>query len=93
MAEDTLSIRVTLPDRWRERKMEFSSETPVGVIKEQALPLLLGKSDVDSGAYYVEYFEKEVRDESRTLADLNITSGAVILLRPYDLDHPPPFRG
>ncbi len=88
-----LKIRVTVPDLWREQKMEFEPDTSVGAIKEAALPRLLATSDVDPAAYYVEYFEKEVLDESRTLADLEVPENGVISLRPFDMDHPPPFRG
>jgi hypothetical protein len=93
MSGETLNIRVIVPDLWRERKMEFVSGTSVGSIKEQVLPELLGASDVDPSSYYVEYFEKEVLDESRTLADLGVPEGGVISLRPYDMDHPAPFEG
>jgi hypothetical protein len=90
---DRLKIRVIAPDVWREEKMEFAPDTPVAAVKERALPALLGLSDVDPSTYYVEYFEKEVLDESRTLADLQVPDGGVISLRPYDLDHPAPFDG
>ena len=93
MSGETLNVRVIVPDLWRERKMEFASGTSVGSIKEQVLPDLLGASDVDPSSYYVEYFEKEVLDESRTLADLGVPEGGVISLRPYDMDHPAPFEG
>ena len=93
MATPMLSIRVTVPDEWSERKMQFAADTPVGEIKATALPQLLGKNDVDAGAYYVEYFEKEILDESRTLAELEVPDGGMISIRPYDLDHPRPFAG
>lgn len=91
MTEATLRVRVTVPDLWREKKMEFPLDTPVSEVKLQALPELLQQSDVDPSAYYVEYFEKEILDESRTLADLEVPANGVILLRPYDVDHPAPF--
>lgn len=93
MAEGSLRIRVIAPDTWSELKMEFAPNTPVSAIKASALPQLLRASDVDPSAYYVEYFEKEILDESRTLADLAVPEGGVISIRPYDLDHPAPFLG
>jgi len=93
MTEGKLRVRVTAPDLWREEKMEFAPETPVSLVKQQALPALLRRADVDPSAYYVEYFEKEILDESRTLADLEVPSNGVISLRPYDVDHPAPFNG
>ena len=93
MSGELLQIRVIVPDDWREQKMEFAADTPVGAIKEQALPELLGPGEIDASTYYVEYFEREILDESRTLADLGVPQGGVISLRPYDMDHPPPFDG
>lgn len=93
MTEANLQVRVTVPDLWREQKMEFAPNTPVSVVKQRALPALLRRNDVDPSAYYVEYFEKEILDESRTLADLAVPANGVILLRPYDVDHPAPFDG
>ncbi|NIN72662.1 MAG: hypothetical protein GTO46_12215 [Gemmatimonadetes bacterium] len=88
-----LQIRVIVPDEWREQKMEFAPDTTVRDVKERALPELLGRGAIDTSTYYVEYFEKEVLDESRTLADLGVPQGGVISLRPYDMDHPAPFDG
>lgn len=93
MVGELLKIRVIAPDFWRERKMEFATATSVGEIKVRALPELLGRSDVDPAAYYLEYFEKEVLDESRTLADLGVPDGGVLSIRPYDVDHPAPYQG
>ena len=93
MADAMLRIRVIAPDEWAECKMEFAADTPVSDIKTTALPQLLRKADVDASTYYIEYFEKEVLDESRSLADLGVPDGGVIAIRPYDLDHPPPFTG
>lgn len=93
MADETLKVRVIVPDLWREHKMEFAPHTSVASIKEAALPKLLGHDDVDPSAYYIEYFEKEVLDESRTLAELGVPEGGVISIRAYDLDHPAPFKG
>lgn len=93
MTEGKLRVRVTVPDLWREAKMDFAPDTPVSAVKQQALPALLRRSDVDPSAYYVEYFEKEILDESRTLVDLAVRPNGVISLRPYDVDHPAPFDG
>ena len=89
----SLRLRVVMPDLWRDSRMEFAPDTPISEIKTKALPELLGKKDADPSDYYVEYFEKEVIDESRTLADLGVQDGGMISIREHDLDHPPPFRG
>ncbi|NIR44726.1 MAG: hypothetical protein GWN99_10510 [Gemmatimonadetes bacterium] len=93
MATEPLRIRVIAPDLWREKKTEYPPETSVSDIKREVLPDLVGNSEVDPEAYYVEYFEKEILDESKTLSDLDVPQNGVISLRPYDLDHPPPFHG
>ena len=93
MGEAKIKLRVIAPDLWRESKLEFAPDTPVGEIKQQALPELLRRADFDPRAYYVEYFEKEVLDESRTLAELGVPENGVISIRPFDVDHPPPFDG
>lgn len=93
MAEETLTIRVIAPDLWREARLQFSADTPVVDLKSEALPVLLGEDSADPSAYYVEYFEKEVLDEAKTLDDLGVPDGGVISVRRYDVDHPPPFSG
>lgn len=93
MPGETLKIRVMAPDLWREVKREFAADTTVGDLKVDVLPDLLGKSGFDPAAFYVEYFEKEVLDESKTLADLEVPQNGVISVRQYDLDHPPPYEG
>ena len=92
MSGPTMQIRVIAPDLWRERKMEFEPTTSVGDVKRTALPELLQQEVFDPAAFYVEYFEKEVLDEGRTLADLGVTAGGVLSIRQYDVDHPPPFE-
>jgi hypothetical protein len=92
MAE-LLQIRVIAPDSWSESRLECAPHTTLREVKERALPLLLRKSDADPAAFYVEYSEKEVLDESRTLAELDVPQGGVISIRPYDVDHPAPFSG
>ena len=93
MTDNLLHIRVVMPDLWREESLEVSAEKPVAELKRELLPKLLRGADGDPSEYYVEYFEKEVLDESQTLADLRVPDKGVVLIRPYDLDHPPPFRG
>ena len=93
MAEGKIRVRVIAPDLWRESKMEFAPDTSVAAIKRAALPELLSKDDVDPESYYVEYFEKEVLDEGRTLDELGVPDNGVISVRQFDVDHPPPFEG
>ena len=64
MSGEMLQVRVIVPDEWREQTMEFAPDTPVGALKQRALPQLLGTGEIDASTYYVEYFEKEVLDES-----------------------------
>ena len=89
----SLRLRVVMPDLWRDSRMTFAPDTAISEIKTKALPELLGKTDVDPSRYYVEYFEKEILDESRSLADLGVPDRGMLSIREHDLDHPPPFRG
>ncbi len=93
MAGETLNVRVTAPDLWREERLTCAPDTPIAELKAMALPALLRKDAVDPSQFYVEYFEKEVLDESQSLADLGVPDGAVISIRQFDLDHPRPFSG
>ena len=93
MTENVLKIKVVMPDLWREESLEVSPDKPVSELKRELLPKLLKGADGEPSDYYVEYFEKEVLDESKTLGELGVADKSVVLIRPYDLDHPPPFRG
>lgn len=93
MAEGKMKVRVIAPDLWRESKLEVAPDTPVGELKRRALPELFAGGSFDPDSYYVEYFEKEVLDESRTLAELQVPENGVVSIRQFDVDHPPPFEG
>lgn len=90
---DRLRLRCIWPDRWLESRIEVPATTALDHVKRQALEALLKSEAFDPTAYYVEWRERRVRDESATLDQLGITDGAVLTVRAHDLHHPPPFRG
>lgn len=90
---DTVRIRCVMPDRWLETHLDIEDTTRVREVKRRCLETLLGTRDVDPGAYYVEHLEREVSDESLTLRELEVRDRGVISIRPYDLNHPRPYRG
>lgn len=91
--DDTVSVRLIMPDRWLEQVEELPLAMTVGEAKARALRALLRRATDDPDDYYVEYAEKEVRDESVTLGQLGLRPRGVLSIRPYDLGHYPPFRG
>lgn len=90
---DRLRLRCVWPDRWLETRIETPRTAPVGQVKREALEAMLKKETVDPSAYYVEWRERRVRDESATLDQLGLADGSVLAIRAHDLHHPPPFRG
>lgn len=90
---ETVRIRCIMPDRWLEAHLEVPTSTRIGELKRQCLEALLKTRDVDPQAYYVEHLEREVSDESVTLRELGVRDPVAISVRPYDLNHPRPYRG
>ena len=54
--------------------------------------MLLRETD-DPDDFYVEYAEKEIADESATLAELGVQASEVLSIRAFDLGHYPRFKG
>ncbi len=82
-----------MPDRWLEQVEELPIATTVAEAKKIGLRGMLQRTSDDSADFYVEFAEKEIRDESVTLGDLAMRPGEILSIRAYDLGHPPPFRG
>ncbi len=90
---DGLTVRLIMPDRWLEHVVELPPETTVAEAKEMGLRAMLQRGSDDPGDFYAEYAEREVTDESRTLADLGVRSRGVLSIRAYDLGHYRRFSG
>lgn len=90
---DELTIRLTMPDRWLEEVVEVPASTPLSELKRRGLEAMLSRPVEDPDAYYLEYAEKQVPDETVSLETLGAQSREVLSIRAYDLGHYPRFQG
>lgn len=93
MSADTVTVRLLMPDRWLEHVAELPVSTSVAEAKTLGLREMLQRSSDDPGDFYTEYAEREIVDESRSLADLGIPPRGVLSIRAFDLGHYPRFDG
>ncbi|MEO5798287.1 MAG: hypothetical protein ABIZ70_04135 [Gemmatimonadales bacterium] len=76
---ELLPVRVTV-EAWEEVKLDLSTATTVGDVKRQALAAV--RVVEDPAEFLVKFRGAELRDESRTLADVAFPGGgALIVLR------------
>ncbi len=90
---DSVVLRLIMPDRWLEHAMRLPLSTTVAEAKEEGLRILLQRDTDRPEDFYVEYAEREVPDESVTLASLGAQDGEILSIRAYDLGHYPRFAG
>jgi len=90
---DQITVRLTMPDRWLEQVVELSPNTTVAEAKALGIRELLQRASDDPDDFYVECGEKEISDESRSLADIGVRSRGMLSIRPYDIGHNRRFRG
>lgn len=90
---DNVTLRLVMPDRWLEQVEELPLDMSVESAKRIGLRKLLMRSGDDPDDYYVEYAEREVRDESQSLAELGVQPREILSIRKYDLGHYPSFQG
>ncbi len=91
--QDSLAVRFVMPDRWLEHVEEIPSDTPVVAAKAKGLKALLHRDTDDPADFYVEVAERQVTDESRTLADIGFQAREIFAIRAYDLGHYRRFEG
>lgn len=89
----SIRVRLVMPDRWLEHVAELPASTTVEEAKRLGLRAMLLRDTDDPDDFYTEYAEREVTDESVTLAGLGLQPNEVLSIRAYDLGHYPPFRG
>jgi len=89
----TLTVRLVMPDRWLEHVAELPASTTVADAKAEGLRVLLQRDVDDPDDYYVEYAERQVADESRSLADIGFRPREIFAIRAYDLGHYRRFEG
>lgn len=88
-----VAVRLVMPDRWLEQVTELSPSTSVADAKAEGLRLLLQRDVDDPDDYYVEYAERQVKDESRSLAEIGFQPREIFAIRAYDLGHYRRFEG
>lgn len=91
--DGTLTVRLVMPDRWLEHVVRLPSSTTVADAKAEGLRLLLQRDTDDPDDYYVEYAERQVKDESRSLAEVGFRPREILAIRAYDLGHYRRFEG
>ncbi|MDP2481249.1 MAG: hypothetical protein Q8W51_12825 [Candidatus Palauibacterales bacterium] len=92
-SEETVTLRLIMPDHWLEQVTELPLGTSVQEAKRLGLRDLLQRDTDRPGDFYVEYAERRVPDESITLAELGAQDGEILSIRAYDLGHYPRFAG
>lgn len=92
-AAGAVPVRLVMPDRWLEHVEELALTTTVEEAKRIGLRELLRRDTDDPDDFYVEYAERQVPDESVTLAELGLDPREILSIRAYDLGHYPRYRG
>ncbi len=75
-----LPLRVMVQDVWDEIMLELPSATPLAELKRRALELT--RVNRDPGGYVVKFRGAELRDESRSLADLGLVPNGALIVMP-----------
>ena len=89
----TITVRLIMPDRWFEHVVDLPSDMSVGEAKALGVREMLQRTSDDASDFYTEYAEREIVDESQSLAGIGIRSGGVLSIRAYDLGHYRRFEG
>lgn len=89
----TLTVRLVMPDRWLEHVERFPPSTTVADAKAAGLRILLARDTDDPDDFYVEYAERQVKDETRSLGDIGFRPREILSIRAYDLGHYRRFDG
>jgi len=90
---ESIVVRLVMPDRWLEHVAELPSDTPVVAAKAEGLRALLQRDSDNPADFYVEYAERQVADETQTLADIGFQAREILAIRAYDLGHYRRFEG
>ena len=91
--QESVTVRLVMPDRWLEQVEELPLTTRVRDAKALGLQLLLQRETDDPEDYYVEYAERRVRNEDSTLAEIGVRPRGILAIRAYDLGHYRRFEG
>jgi len=86
-------VRLIMPDRWLEYVVDLSPDMSVGEAKAVGIREMLQRTSDDPADFYAEYAEREIIDESQSLAQIGVRPGDVLSIRAYDLGHNRRFSG
>jgi len=89
----TLRVRIMMPDRWLEHVVDLSPAITVGEAKAFGIREMLKRSTDHPADFYAEYAEREIIDESQSLAQIGLRPGDVLSIRAYDRGHNRRFVG
>ncbi len=78
-SEHSFLIRAQVHEAWDAVRVRVHSAIAVAAVKRVALTALLRDAS-DPDAYVVKLRGHEVRDESRTLADLDVRAGSTVFV-------------
>lgn len=88
-----ITVRLVMPDRWLEQVADFPATASVASVKAEGLRMLLQRDVDDPEDYFVEYAERQVKDESRSLSEIGFQPREILAIRAYDLGHHRRFEG
>lgn len=89
----TITVRLIMPDRWLEHVVDLPSDMSVAEAKALGIREMLQRTSDDASDFYTEYAEREIVDESQSLARIGIRSRGILSIRAYDLGHYRRFEG
>lgn len=73
-----ISVRVQVPEVWDVVRIDAPKDTPVSVLRDRALQVLV--ADPDGAAYVVKLRGLEVLDESASLEAAGVENGSTLLV-------------
>jgi hypothetical protein len=76
-----VQLRVMVTDAWDHVDLEALPELTLAAVKRQALAAATGRS-LDPGAYVIKYRGALVLDEHVTVAELQLSDGAPLIVLP-----------
>ncbi len=91
--QETVTVRMVMPDRWLEQVEDLPVSMPVRDVKALGLRMMLRRATDDPDDFYLEYAERRVRNEDASLEELGFRSRDILAIRAYDLGHRRRFDG
>ncbi len=78
--EPLITLRVQVPEVWDTVRVEAPADTPVSVVKERALEVLVPADAGSPEDYVMKLAGWEVLDENVSLSAAGATAGSIFLL-------------